>query len=466
MKKLFYIPIIFSLVSCQIEDKNAPTPNESFIKYFGELADQEAADLEPIWNADSSDVEGYVLFGTQEIDGQSKDYYVAVTDPNGQLVRTVSFGFQLPFQGLSIDGDSEPDVVLANESASRIHTIPNGYVVVGTSTISSFVGQTTTGTPNRSVEIPDLSFATIGFLDSELNLLGDRVFPVFGDVDILNDVQLDLIGNDIIPLADGGFLLIGGKETDTDLDFYARRFSIEGSDITVTWERTFGLKGGGLDDVFVKGFEKSNNNLALFGYSEDLGTEGEQGTNVTFMELNENGNIVRSNSNGIDDNGVIIAEDIVTDVVEKSGGYLVVGTSTSNDSTSAFFMDVNTRGITSSKGVFESEFVLNGRALETEAAGVAQSQTNDFIIVGSYPSFRTTDTDSRAGEAMFTRLDQSGSKRTGFEKNYGLGDGNDSAQDIVLLPNGKMVIIATVDFGGGVKMISLIKLNDTGELDR
>lgn len=464
MKKLFYISIILSFVSCQIEDKNAPQPSESFIKYFGELADQEAADLEPIWNADSSDVDGYVLFGTQEIEGQSKDYYVAISDANGHLVRSKSFGFRLPVDGLDITGDGVPDSVFADESASRIHAVPNGYVVVGTSTISSIVGQTTNG-GNRSVEILDLSLATIAFFDGELNLLGDRVFPVFGDVNIFNDQQLDLFGHDIIPLADGGFLLIGAKETDTDLDFYARRFSISGTSITTVWERTYGFKNGGLDDVFVKGFEKSNNNLALFGYSEDLGAEGEEGVNVTFIELNQNGNIVRSNSNGIEDSSPFLAEDILEDVVEKAGGYLAVGTSTTNDSKSAFFMDINAQGIAVSKGVLQSDFQLNEEGLQTMGTAAAQTQSKDFIIVGNYPSFRT-DTETRAGEALFARLDQSGVKKTGFETNYGLGDGNDSAEGIVLLPSGKMVVIATVDFGGGVKMISLIKLNDTGQLDR
>lgn len=464
MNKLFYITIFLAVVGCHIEDKNAPQPRESFIKYFGELADQEAADIQPLWNADSSDVDAYLLFGTQEVEGQSRDYYVAVADPSGGLIRSKSFGFRLPVDGLDFTGDGVPDEILADETASRIHAISNGFVVVGTSTISSLVGQTTNG-GNRSVEILDLSFATIAFFDLELNLLGDRVFPVFGDVDLFNDQQLDLVGNDIIPLADGSFLLIGAKETDTDLDFYARKFAISGTDVTVSWERTFGFIGGGLDDVFVKGFEKSNENLALFGYSEDLGTEGEAGINVTFMELNKNGNVVRSNSNGMNDNAVFVADDVLEDVVEKPGGYLAVGTSAANDSTSAFFMDINSSGIAASKGVLNSDFTLNGQGLQTQGKAAAQTRSNDFVIVGNYPNFRT-DSETRAGEAMFSRLDQGGSKRSGFEKNYGLGDGNDTAEGIVLLPDGKMVIIATVDFGGGVKMISLIKLNDTGELDR
>ncbi len=452
MKKLFYIFLAAFLASCQIEDDNAPIPEDGFIKYFGVLADQEAKDLEPIWNADSSDIEGFAILGSQQLEGESKEYFVAITDASGNLVNSTTFGYNRPLGRIDITGDGVPDTLQADDVPARITTLPNGYAVIGTSTFTI-----------PPVDVVDLSVMSFAFLDRDLNRLADTVLvrtnfrPEIGQND-----ESDFIGNDILRLSDGSILLVGAQESSTDLDFFARRFTLQ--PFSLIWEETYGLKGGGLDDVFIRGFEKDNGNIALFGYSDDFGNNGEGGTNVTFIELNTNGNIVSSNSLGIPDAGALLFDDVLTDVVEKPGGYMAVGTSTVNELTYSFFMDIDENGLSARKDTLGSEFVLSNVALQTQAFGVTASRSNDFIIVGQYPTFRTDD-QSRGAEAMFLRINQIGEKVEGFENNYGLGDGNDSAVDAVVLPDGKIVVLATIDFGGGVKMISLIKLNDTGELD-
>lgn len=464
MKNLFYILFVASLISCQIEDKNAPLPSEGFIKYFGALAEQEAVDIEPIWNADSSEIESFVILGTQQIEGESKDYFVALADASGNLMSSNSFGFRNLFQNVDTNNDGAPDTVQMEDVASQIAIIPSGYLVVGTSTIS---------VTSANFEIVDLSVITYAFLDAELNLRG-RVIAREGEVDIVNDIQLDLFGNDVLRLSDGSFVIVGAKETSTDLDFYAIRFGVQPD--TIYWEETYGLKGGGLDDVFVRAFERDGQNIAFFGYSDDFGDNGERGTNVTYLEVNTNGNIDRSNSTGIKDNDIFDFNDVLSDVVEKPGGYMAVGTSTVNDLTYSFFMDIDENGLSSRKDTLTSEFSTGNpetagkEFLQTKALGVTASRTNDFVIVGQYPSFRTDEFSrdgaaTRGAEAMFMRVNQVGEKVVGFENNYGLGDGNDTAVDAVVLPDGKIIVLSTIDFGGGVKMISLIKLNDTGQLD-
>ena len=459
MKNLLYILFVVSLISCQIEDDNAPQPDDGFIKYYGSLAEQEAVDIEPVWNADSSDIESFVILGTQQLEGQSKDYFVALADASGNLVNSNSFGFRNVFQGVDVNNDGMPDTVEAQDVAGQIAIIPSGYVVVGTSSISA---------TSTNFDIVDLEVMTYAFLDQDLNVIG-RVQRRIGELDIPADIQLDLFGNDILQLSDGSFLVAGAKESSTDLDFYAIRFGVQPD--TIYWEETYGLKGGGLDDVFVRAFERDNQNIAFFGYSQDFGDNGERGTNVTFLEVNTNGNVVRSNSTGIEDDPIFDFNDVLTDVVEKPGGYLAVGTSTVNDLAYSFFMDIDDNGLSSRKDTLSSEFTFNGERLQTMALGVTTSRTNDFVIVGQYPSFRTDDASrdgaaTRGGEAMFMRINQVGEKVAGFENNYGLGDGNDAAVDAVVLPDGKIVVLGTIDFGGGVKLISLIKLNDTGQIDQ
>jgi hypothetical protein len=464
MKKLFYTLSFFLFISCQIEDDNAPTPDASFLKYYGGQASQEAVDLEPIWNADATEIENFVILGNQKFEDSTSKYFVAITDALGNLSNSQTIGFKRTIPGIALDDDAVGAALTeleSEESASRIVAVPGGYAIIGTSNISK---------QGLRFDLFDLSFMTYAFLDENLQPTTD-IRQVVGEIDLPNGVQLDLFGNDIIPLQDGNFLLIGAKENTTDYDFFVRKILPRPSRQTdsVLWERTFGLAG--FDDVLIRGFEKSNGNLALFGYSDDFGSNGEGATNVTYTELNENGNTVASNSTGITDAPTFDFFDVPADVIEKPGGYLVVGTSIVNELRYSFFMDLDENGIENRKDTVGSEFTFGGVGLQTQTFGVTASATNDYILVGQYPSFRT-DASSRDGaasrgtEAMFLRIDQTGNKVAGSENNFGLGAGNDSAVDAIELPDGKIVALSTVDFGGGIKMISLIKLNDTGKLDR
>ena len=469
MKKLLQITALSLLLSCQIEDKNAPLPADSFIKYYGVLAEQEAKDLEPI--VTNGEITGFVILGTQTVEDGTKDYYVAKTDLEGNLVTSNTFGLKRLFRELNFVNQN--DSTSTEDAAARIETIPGGYLVVGTSSFS----QTAPG-----VNIVDLSFITYAFLDENLQLAAtDSVVYQFGTVNVTppNNIQRDLIGNDIIALSDGNYLLVGAIEalsfptdptsTETDLNFFIRKFNRSGT----IWERSiYGLKGG-LDDVLVRAFELSNGNIALFGYNEQVGSNGEGGTNVAFREINQNGNIVNSSSIGIPEEDPTFAlSDVLSNVIVRPGGYLAVGTTTNtNDETFAFFMNIDDNGISLWKKTLVSAFTSGGVPLQTRGLGATATRTNDFVIVGNYPSFRTdvesiNGVASRGQEAMFMRVSQTGEEMEGFETNYGLGDGNDTAVDAITMPDGKIMIAATIDFGGGVKMISLIKLNDTGRLDR
>ncbi len=452
MRKLFYIiPVIVVAQACQIKDEGLPAPNESFIKYYGDLADQRARDIEILFNADSSDADGFVVFGTRQVGNSTTDYYAIRTDADGNILNRSSFGFQATLdldgdgKADDFDGDNIADTLHADESAGQILVLQNSFVTIGTSTIN-----------NTSIGITDFSFITYALLDAQLNLLDFRA--LFGD----RSNMRDLIGNDVIELSDGTLLFIGSKESETDLDFYYTKFSVARD--SVYYERTQGFPGRGNNDVLVRAFETDEGNVVMIGYSNDTGINGETGVNVTYLEVNANGNLVKSNSNGIKnpENLTITYNEVVNDVIEKPGGYAVIGTSLlSNDQRYAFFMNLDRNGIAISGDTLTSEF-----GFESAGNGITQGIDNDFIAVGQYVNFQSAD-GARNGEAMFIRLNQSGMPVGGeFESSFGLIGGDDVAADAVTLPNGKIVVAATIDFGGGVSLISIIKLNDTGKLDR
>lgn len=452
MKKLFYTFLVASLISCQIEDKNAPEPDESFIRYLGVIADQQAKDIEPIFASDGTTLEGFVIFGTQQLEGSpEKDYYLVRTDDVGNILATARYNPIRPL-GRDFDGDGEEDILSGDDIAGQIEVLPNGgFVIIGTTSINDNVR-----------DLNNFRLITTATLDGDLNVIDSLTFPA--PVDQANN-KLSSIANDIIRLSDGSFLIVGAIETVSgDFDYYYRK--VRATDGT-NFVKTLGLSGSDNDDILVRAFETEDQTIALFGYSERSGNEGEEGTNVSYVEVNFNGNPTGGSGNfGIPDitTGAITREfdDVLNDVIQKPGGYMAVGTSTIDEQDYSFFMDIDLNGISLRKDTLSS--VFDG-GLNTQAFGISITRSNDFVIVGNYSDFRVGD-EQRGQEAMFMRIDQVGEKVPDFESNYGLGDGNDTAADVITLSDGKIVVAATIDFGGGIQMIGLIKLNDSGELDR
>ncbi|MEP1096272.1 MAG: hypothetical protein ABJG78_14245 [Cyclobacteriaceae bacterium] len=455
MKKLFYIAALSLFISCQIEDDNAPGPEESFIKYLGVIADQEAKDIEPIYADDGVTLDGFVIFGTQkQADSLDSDYYIVRTDALGNIETTATIDPNGAVEGLDLDGNDQDDVLTGNEIAGQIEVLPGGgFIAIGSTSVT-----------DQAKDLTDFRFISLVVLDAELNVL--REVTAFNE-NSTRTTPLNLEGNDITVLSDGSLLIVGAIETlDGDTDYYYRK--LDGGTDAISFTKTLGLAGAANDDVLVRAFETDKQTIALFGYSERIGNAGQIGTNVSYVEVNQNGNPTGGSGNfGIPDtvdasNVLRVFNDVLTDVVEKPGGYMAVGTATIDASSFAFFMDIDFDGISRRKGRLLSEF---DPTLTTKAFGVSTTITNDFVVVGQYTNFRFG-LEQRGEEAMFQRINQVGEKVEGFESNYGLGDGNDNAADVITLADGKIVVATTIDFGGGIRMIGLIKLNDTGELDR
>ena len=472
MKKLLYLFVFtFIAISCQIEDDNAPSPDDSFIKYLGEFGDQEAKDIEPIYAADNVTIEGLVIFGTQRLEGNNtRDYSILRTDLSGNIVDSITYNPQVlePVDWAEEDPSTLDLMMEGDETAGQIEVLPNGgYLIVGT---TSFV--------DNILDV-DIRYITGAILDADLNVTNS--FHAFAD-GITVDSQLDLLGNDIISLSGDtdvngvpNILVVGSIETNppaSDFDYYYSKLS--GTDASLLYSRTSGIPGQENNDVLVRAFETETQTLALFGYTEKVGRGQGEGTNVEYFEINYNG--VIGGGAGVwgvpdvldENNNVREFDDVLTAVIEKPGGYLAVGTSTVDVDNYMFFMDIDRSGNSLRRDTIGSDLLQNGRPLETEGLAVTATAANDFAILGNYTNYRVTTTggdEARGQEGMFIRVNQGGEK-VGFESNFGLSDGNDSIVDAITLPDGKIMVLATIDFGGGIRLISLIKLFDTGELDR
>lgn len=463
--------LVAAITACQIEDDQAPSPNESFIKYYGDLTGYVARDIEFLY--DSS---GFVVFGDVTADDGSTDYAILRMDLDGNLIDSVYFSLDLPLFGLDVDGDGQPDSLRGDDNAGKIVVTPDGYALVGTTLLN-----------NNSFGVTNLSVGTFSFFDNQLTRDRDQTIPIFA-IDNLDGEQLDQIGSDLLITRDGGILIMGSREMDrgggvSDFDFYLIKIRLQqnGVGIDTVFEQTIGIPGNGQDDILVRGFEKADRNIVLIGHSfdvSDLGENGgDNGRNVTFMELNSAGQIINSNSYGFENPGdAVVFNETVSDAIQTPSGFAITGTTTlSTERSYAFFMNLNANGQFIAGDTLSSAFRLSGNprtSIETNGIGIAQGRDSDYIILGQYPDFNfdmnindpTIASESRAGEAMFMKVDQFGVPIAGLETFYGSQNGSDFAVDALTLPDGKIVVLANVDFGGGIQLVSLIKTNDSGNL--
>ena len=460
MRYLFQIIIAsLLLISCQIEDENAPAPDETYIKYYGELTSYEATDIEVVYDATGEVAEGLIVFGTKLTAEGDRDYYVLLTDLEGNLVDSVSYGF-VNQTDRDFTGDGNPDDFRGDEIAGQIERIPGGgYITIGTSSITE-----------NALDISDFRVLTLGFLGADLTLANDTLLTLVAQQD---NTELDLEGNDVLFLSDESILLVGAKEFNrgggiSDFDNYYLKFNFTDG---IVFEQTQGVAGDGNNDVAVRAFEKQSGNIVFIGYSNTPSLRGENGgvngTNAYFIEVDPNGTPVNSAAYGIDDpNDAVIYNDQVFNAIKTSFGYAIVGTSTTaDDEEYGFIMNLSNNGIFLSANSHDSSiYNTENRVLENRGRGIVQAQSNDLIMLGQYTSF-ISGTNSRGGEGMFVKFDQAANSVEGAESFFGLSDGNDNIVDAVTLPDGKIVAVANVDFGGGVKLISIIKLNSDGSLD-
>ncbi len=469
MKYIVQIIIFSSLVlACQIEDEDTPAPDDSFIKYYGELASYKASDIDIIYDDSGEILEGFIIFGTKTSPRGDDDYFILRTAPDGTLMDSTSFGvsdvLDLDDDGVADDwtGDGNPDRFNTHETAGQILPINGvGYGFIGSSSVNI-----------SALSISDWKGLSFGFLNESLQLINDTLF--FDLSRNSNGDFLDIIGNDMILLANGEeILLVGGQEYGSgsaiEFDFFYRKINYAGEDI-LHYRR--GLTGMDEDDILVRAFEKPNGNLVMIGNSQTISSNGENmgdnGMNVLYLETDSHGTPINSASYGFDDssNNTVFNEE-VNNVIKTSFGYTIVGTSnTSQNQEFAFIMNLSNNGIflsgnTHNNSVFNTE----NNVLQTRGRGVVQTVGNNLILIGEYPSFSTSEISSRSGEGMFVKFDQAANPIVGTETFFGLSDGNDVLVDAVVLPDGKIVAVGNINFGGGVTLISLIKLNDDGTLE-
>ncbi len=450
MKKNFHFLAFLLLLACQIEDKDAPTPAESYIKYFGEAnTTYEMVDIEIIYDAtDASIVNSIIMLGTRQREDARRDIYLVKTDAVGTFIADTAYSY---------DSDSD-------DEARQLSRAGDNILVVGNTTTS----------PETNLSGVVWNEFTTDLIPVSIPNTDTTLYSIFTNP--ANPTQIS--ANDLIQTtSDGNFVMVGNYNTQAgDQQYYRLKIDANqrghisypsdasNEDPALLW---FVSGGVGASDDLVRAFEETNGELVFIGNSTFFDIDGNGGVNVLVVNATSSGATNNRRSYGFNLNGNNSnATDRMTDAVQKQGGYAIVGTSTQgNNLSQAFYIDSS---VPSQRTLLTSSFTLNDVSTRTNALGITQGPKNDFIIVGQYPDFRIDSGDeqlNKGSEAMIYRTDQFGVKIDGFETNYGVIGGDDLAVVARTLPDGKILVGATIDFGSGSTLMSLIKLNDTGQLD-
>lgn len=435
MKKITLLLSLITLLSCGGDDE-IPL-GSPFVKYFGDrTASFELKDM-----VLSDDGVGVVLLGVREGDvflteDESpilKRFYVVLADENGTTIKQGS----LPFL------DAVGNVIMFDLEASRVTSIEGGgYLVIGTREIESVkVGAT------KLVKL-----IVWVQLDNNLEMTGQWMAA--------GDTINNYYGVDINVTSDGGVLLAGYTDANGDNDFFYRK--VGGS--TTDWSRTQTRENS--DDRLVRVLPIAGG-FGLFGRTDGLAEDGKTGINVERTIITEQGVIINSLVYGTSVGAITDFDDIPTDVIEKPGGFAVVGEAIRFNVSRPFLLDVDLAGAIAVAVNYATDFAAIDDGIEGGATSITQSPSNDFVIVGELQDYTENygakGAKDRNNEVMVMRTDQAGVP-IGSIKNFGVENGEDKGVRVLTTADGRILVGATYDFGGGLIEMVLLKMNADGEL--
>ena len=438
LKSAIYFPlniIVLSILvtSCLVNDSNSPEPSELFVKYYGGEATESIQDIAYISSSDE-----YIVVANSNSDdnfgANLNDIYVFKTDNEGTIQDEIY-----------IDYSSGLDT--ANDVVSRVKLLDdNSMILIGTTQL--FDNQ-------------------IGILNEKFTYyltLGEDLVPVNSVRDTLSINNTDVEGNDIIRTSDGNYVILStvGNALSGERNLMYTKVSPETGEIL--WRRINNIPG---DEKGVSLLELPNGDIAICAQTERVSVRGYSGINVLYLVLNPLGFIKNSLSYGTATANSIIVDDIPAKMVPDGLGAVIVGSSISNEEENPFILPVTSSGAISNMTVLRINDELNeGETLDARFNDVRRTRNGDYIVTGDFVNFtRSTNLQeggSKRQEALFVRTNQFGTEILSFN-NFG-DNFDETGKAITELSDGKVLIGATIGFGGSNTKIGLIKANRNGRL--
>lgn len=417
---------VLYLVSCN-PSLDGPEPEEIYVKYFGQ---------------GSNEVHDMVLTDNGEVIILAS-YTRSNTDVDFYLIKTGTDGNEI--QSVILDSISTGQV----EVPTSIKAIGNDeYLITGYTVADTVVG--VWFKVNSSLDVTSLdSTGSSGFNYIKKVFIQDMIKSTETD----GSERFVVLGHSSFPIENDPI------NDPNNSQIYLSK--VDDNDSTY-WVKAHGKTGN--DEAFAL-FEKDNGSLVMIGTTSSA-SGAYSGKNVFIIETNSRGTSDQNSRISGIPGASLTADDIPHGVIKTPSGFSIVGSTRTATGQSSFYMGLNHDGDTIAG---RSHLLVTDNGLASQAFGIARTTTNEFIVVGSYPSFILGASEGGSGvnkqeEMMVMKLSAFGSHREGYDQNYGSTSGSDQAKAVISLPGGDVLVAATVDFGSGIKLVTLMRMNQNGEL--
>ncbi|QDU28395.1 Bifunctional hemolysin/adenylate cyclase precursor [Anatilimnocola aggregata] len=268
--------------------------------------------------------------------------------------------------------------------------------------------------------------------------------------------------NSLALQTDGSILVTGTGSNSSDSDFAVRRYNASGALDTNFGEQgqaTIDFGEGSYDNSAKTLIQPADGKLLVIGNSYS-----DNNQIFTLLRLEANGLVDLS----FGDSGRVhvdlgnLSENVTDAVLQPDGKILVLGTTyvsgTGADVVLLRFL---------ADGMADDSFGTDGVVLsdlggtEDYARSIALQTDGRILISGS--------TNAATQDMVAARYDETGVLDVSFGTDgvavFDFGGGYDVVQDMLVLPDGKIILAGTTEPSGGQSLFALTKLNDNGSLD-
>jgi hypothetical protein len=419
-KNICVIILFIIVLSCDTSHNVESPDKKYFLKYYGEDGDQRAVDM--VVNSDGTFLLlGKTMSGTQGI-------FIVKADAEGKIMWQKNLGTST---------DDPKDIELSIDGSH--------YVI-----LSDF---------EKSPSNTDIKLLRI---DGEGNKMDSVTYGTVDSGEMYGDHA-----NSVTPLSDGGFIVTGYADYDYNAfdqvnrssSIFHFRFTSNLSPFDQTnWENYY---GSGVINAGVKVYERGDS-LYVFGYTDEY-SAGNNNEHHKLMLLYYGLNQIGTSTNpeylgdvitngGSDTNAKYVLK-VPASLID---GYLIVSTTVESPGSSKLRVS-KLRDPLKFKKIDDSYFdkeIFGSKTLSGVYASPSVVNSSGYLILANETQ-ETGQTD-----IMLAKIDQSGDEQ--WSVDFG-SDNNDQAAAVAELPDGKIIVLCTIETIVQSKM-ALMKLNSKGQL--
>lgn len=274
----------------------------------------------------------------------------------------------------------------------------------------------------------------------------------------------------VTPLLDGGFIVTGGTQYDTsdfnpeDPDTYSNIFHFR-CNASLDFDKTnwYELYGATAEfEVGVKVIQETNSRFYVFGYSTQnhKGRPGDNGKLNLLYYLIGSGGIINSEPVFLGDNDQETRANYVMEVPAELGkGIFLVG-SRANSSGTATLQVSRLRSPLKFNSIddkqFDKELAFVPRPVSAISASASLFEQEGFLVLSE--EVRNLGTKN----LLLQKINLQGSHL--WSVSIGSDEEDDEAAAVKELPDGKILVLGTVELGDNQTKMALFKLNSSGRL--